>query len=71
MTITPEPVIATVEFDECDKLHRIMVKDEKVFDFDLSQRWFVSTVSVTKNRNQLVITLKRGEECPKQENTTP
>lgn len=62
MTITPDPVITTVEFNERDKIHRIMVKDKKVFDFDLSERWFVSTVSVTRDRNELVITLKRGEE---------
>lgn len=62
MTITPDPVITTVEFDERDEIHRIMVKDEKVFDFDLSQRWFVSKVSVTRNRNALVITVERSED---------
>ena len=62
MKITPDPVITTVEFDERDKIHRIMVRDEKVFDFDLSERWFVSKVSVTRNKNALVITVERSEE---------
>lgn len=62
MRIDPEPILTTVEFGECDKIHRIMVKDEKVFDFDLSDGWFVSKVSVTRNRNALVITVERGED---------
>lgn len=62
MKITPDPVITTLEFDERDKVHRIMVKDEKVFDFDLSQMWYVSKVSVTRNRNALVITVERSED---------
>lgn len=62
MKITPDPVITTLKFDERDEIHRIMVKDEKVFDFELSQRWFVSKVSVTRNKKALVITLEKEEE---------
>lgn len=62
MKITPDPAITTLGYDERDKIHRIMVKGEKVFDFDLSQRWFVSKVSVTRNRNALVITVERSED---------
>ena len=61
MTITPDPEITKVEFDELDNIHCIMVKGEKVFDFDISQRWFVSKVSITKNKNELTITLERIE----------
>lgn len=62
MKITPDPVITTLEFDERDKTHCIMVRGEKVFDFDLSQMWYVSKVSVTRNRNALVITVERSED---------
>lgn len=63
MKITPEPVITTVKFDERDGIYRIFVKGEKVFEFDASQRWFVSEVSVTRNRNALVITVERSEDA--------
>ena len=62
MTIIPDPVITTMEFDEHNKIHRIIVKDKKVFDFDLSERWLVSKVSVTEDKNTLVITLEKREE---------
>ena len=62
MKITPDPIMTTMKFDERDTIHRIMVNDEKVFDFDLSQRWFVSKVSVSRDRNALVIMLERSED---------
>ena len=62
MKITPDPVLTTVEFDEQDKLNRIMVDNEDVFNFNLSQRWFISKVSMTRTRNAIVITLERGKD---------
>lgn len=62
MRIDPEPILTTVRFDERDKIYRIMVKDEKVFDFDLSDGWFVSKVDITRNKNTLVITVERSED---------
>ena len=62
MQITPDAVLTTLEFTEADQLHRIEVKGEKVFDFDLSQHWTVRYVSVTKDRRIITITLERERE---------
>ena len=62
MRIEPDPEITTMAFSEEDNMHRVVVRDENVFAFSLSDRWYISVASVTKDRKSLTITAKRSEE---------
>lgn len=61
MNITPDPIITTAQFGKEDRLHRVVVRDEEVFKFDLSENWVITKVSVTRDRKALVLTLEVTE----------
>ena len=61
MRIEPNPEITTVIFSEEDKINKVMVMGESIFEFAMSEIWHISKVSVTENRKMLTITIKRNE----------
>ena len=62
MKITPDPMMTTATFSQEDNLHRVCVRDEEVFHFDLSDNWVITKATVTKNRDALVLTIERRKE---------
>lgn len=54
--------LVTVGFTPEDKINRVCVRGEEVVDFQMSESWHITKVSITENRREMVLTVERGEE---------
>ena len=62
MKITPDPKLTTIVMGEEDNIYRVEVRGEKVIDFSASKEWYISKVSVTRDRRALVVTVEKRED---------
>ena len=52
----------TVGYTPDDKINRVYVRGEEVVDFRMSEKWYITKLSITENRRAMVLTVERGEE---------
>lgn len=44
-----------------EKINHVCVRGEEVVDFRMSEDWHITKISITEDRREMVLTVKKGE----------